>query len=109
MRQPRPRVARLITLVGCAVMAAAMTAGATRAIAVPRPMDVTVFGRTMHIVCTGPMDGARPTVLFEAGYGGESSQFADVIRRVAARDVSACAYDRAGLGASFPTPGPMTV
>jgi len=63
--------------------------------------------RTLHIVCSGPADTGRPTVVFENGSGPTlstwSAQMADI--RAAHR---ACAYDRAGIGMSEPAPGPRT-
>ena len=92
MRSPRSvLLARATSLAACAVIAAAVTTGSKGADTVPRPMDVAVDGRMMHIVCSGPTDGSRPTAVFEAGYGGDSREFADVIGRLAAMDVSACA------------------
>ena len=58
-------------------------------------------GRTMHLLCVGPIDAAKPTVLFESGLGGDAGQFSDVIHELDG-SVRACAYDRAGAGQSPP-------
>jgi len=58
-------------------------------------------GRTMHILCVGPIDAAKPTVLFESGLGGDAGQFSDVVHELGG-SVRACAYDRAGAGQSPP-------
>ena len=36
--------------------------------------DVDVGGRTMHLVCVGPTDTGEPTILLEAGGGGDYSR-----------------------------------
>lgn len=58
-------------------------------------------GRTLRFRCAG---SGSPTVLFDSGWGGDSRGWGRVIGPVASR-TRACAYDRAGYGAS--TPGPM--
>ena len=55
----------------------------------------------MHILCVGPMDTGRPTVIFESGLGGDAGQWSDVIHELDG-STRACAYDRAGVGASQP-------
>lgn len=61
--------------------------------------------RRMHLVRAGPQ-GARPTVLLEAGSFGLSVDWAVVQARLAARGVRSLAYDRAGMGLSDPGPAP---
>ena len=56
-------------------------------------------GRTMHILCVGPVDPTKPTVIFESGLGGDAGQFGDVIHELGG-SIRACAYDRAGSGQS---------
>lgn len=61
-------------------------------------------GRSLHLACQG--EGA-PTVLFEAG-GSDWSDVWGPVQRAVAQERRACAYDRAGLGASDPGPGPRS-
>jgi pimeloyl-ACP methyl ester carboxylesterase len=61
--------------------------------------DFDVGGRTMHILCVGPTDTGKPTVIFESGLGGDAGQWSDVIHELDGR-TRACAYDRAGNGSS---------
>ena len=61
--------------------------------------DLDVGGRTMHILCVGPVVPGRPTVIFESGLGGDAGQWSDVIHALDG-SVRACAYDRAGDGQS---------
>lgn len=63
--------------------------------------DLDVGGRTMHIVCIGPTDTGRPTVIFEHGLGGDLRQWNDVLTPIGATD-RGCTYDRAGSGGSEP-------
>lgn len=69
--------------------------------------DLDVGGRTLHIVCVGPTDTGRPTVIFEAGLGGDFRTWGDVLGGLKSTD-RGCSYDRAGIGASEPAPGPWT-
>jgi len=61
----------------------------------------------MHILCVGPTDTGRPTVIFESGLGGDAGQWSDVIHELNG-STRACAYDRAGSGASQPATGGRT-
>jgi pimeloyl-ACP methyl ester carboxylesterase len=63
--------------------------------------DLDVGGRKMHILCVGPSDPGRPTVVFESGLGGDAGQWSDVIQELGGT-VRACSYDRAGVGQSEP-------
>ena len=63
--------------------------------------DLDIGGRTMHILCVGPTDTGRPTVIFESGLGGDAGQWSDVIHELDG-STRACAYDRAGVGNSEP-------
>ena len=70
--------------------------------------DVDVRGgRTIHIVCAGPTDSGRPTVVFENGSGPPLSTWSAVMNDLTAAD-RACAYDRAGIGQSDGVPEPRT-
>lgn len=68
---------------------------------------VQVSGRQMHLRCVGP-EGATPTVVLEAGGGGDSRAWSRVQEALADR-LRTCAYDRAGLGWSEPGPAPRTM
>ncbi len=63
--------------------------------------DVDVGGRTMHLVCVGPTDTGEPTILLEAGGGGDYLTWAEILP-VMQSTHRLCAYDRAGLGQSEP-------
>ena len=63
--------------------------------------DLDVGGRKMHILCVGPSDPGRPTVVFESGLGGDAGQWSDVMHELGGT-VRACSYDRAGVGQSEP-------
>jgi pimeloyl-ACP methyl ester carboxylesterase len=63
--------------------------------------DLDIGGRTMHILCVGPIDPAKPTVIFESGLGGDAGQWGDVLHQLGG-SIRACAYDRAGSGSSQP-------
>jgi pimeloyl-ACP methyl ester carboxylesterase len=69
--------------------------------------DVEVDGRKLHVVCVGPIDSGRPTVLLEAGLGGAVDTWGGVLSDLQTTD-RACAYDRLGDGESDPAPGPRT-
>jgi pimeloyl-ACP methyl ester carboxylesterase len=69
--------------------------------------DVDIGGRTMHVVCLGPTDAGRPTVIFESGLGGEFDTWGEVLTRLSATD-RGCSYDRAGVGMSETASGPRT-
>jgi hypothetical protein len=60
----------------------------------PRGQLYTVNGHQMHIVCTGE---GSPTVILQAGGGGESLWWYRVQRQLTPH-TQVCAYDRAGLG-----------
>jgi pimeloyl-ACP methyl ester carboxylesterase len=65
--------------------------------------DVDVGGRTMHLVCVGPTDTGEPTILLEAGGGGDVLSWGEIMP-VMQSTHRLCAYDRAGLGQSDPPP-----
>ena len=69
--------------------------------------EVEVAGQNMHVVCVGPIDTGRPTVIFESGLGGDVGQWSAVLTELQTTD-RACAYDRLGVGGSDPAPGPVT-
>lgn len=59
-------------------------------------------GRRMNYLCTG---AGSPTVLFEGGLGSAAFSWRN-IQPAISQTTRACSYDRAGLGASDPGPGP---
>ena len=69
--------------------------------------DIDVGGRTLHIVCVGPVETGRPTVIFEAGLGGDRFGWAEALSTLKATD-RGCSYDRAGIEESEPAPKPRT-
>ncbi len=115
-----PRVTRIVgaiclstMIVGCG-SGAAPSAPAAAGSAQPESStdttlvaDIDVGGRTIHLVCIGPTDTGRPTVVFEHGLGGDFGQWADVITEIATTH-RGCSYDRAGAGMSEPATGPRT-
>ncbi|HTD28455.1 MAG TPA: alpha/beta hydrolase [Xanthomonadaceae bacterium] len=59
-------------------------------------------GRRLNLYCLGK---GTPTVIFEAGLGGDNSAWARVQPAIAAH-TRACSYDRAGIGFSDPARRP---
>jgi pimeloyl-ACP methyl ester carboxylesterase len=80
---------------------AAAIASPSVAVAASQDMlaDLDVGGRKMHVLCVGPTDTGKPTVIFESGLGGDAGQWSDVIHKLNG-STRACAYDRAGVGNS---------
>ena len=104
----------LIVLAGCSV------AGAGGASPPPSPSstassaadttliaDLDVGGRTLHIVCIGPLGLDEPTIVFEHGLGGDFGVWADVLPKVSETH-RGCSYDRAGAGMSERASGTRT-
>jgi pimeloyl-ACP methyl ester carboxylesterase len=89
------------------VLAWIAAGGLMTAAGAPRPRGnfVDIGGRKLRIVCEGPR-GASPTVVFESGAFGFAADWAAVQARLTAEGVRSCAYDRAGMGWSDPSPGP---
>lgn len=113
--------ALLLLLVGCAPVAApppppatattAPTATATAALPAPTPTAmataarlIAVAGRSLFITCVGDK---KPTVLLEAGLGGDHTSW-ERVQPAVAELARVCSYDRAGLGASDPATTPRT-
>jgi pimeloyl-ACP methyl ester carboxylesterase len=65
---------------------------------------VDVGGYRLHIYCTG---SGSPTVVIESGWGDSSPSWGWVQPEVA-KTTRTCAYDRAGMGWSEPSPQPRT-
>lgn len=113
MTAVRAQIARVASL----TMAAAVYAGCVGAASPPPALsptppalvvDVDVeAGRTLKLVCVGPADTVRPTVVFENGGGLGRGTWSGVIGELKATD-RACAYDRAGIGPSQSVGGPRT-
>ena len=82
---------------------AAAIASPSVAVAASQDMlaDLDVGGRKMHVLCVGPTDTGKPTVIFESGLGGDAGQWSDVIHELNG-STRVCAYDRAGVGNSEP-------
>jgi pimeloyl-ACP methyl ester carboxylesterase len=94
-------------LVVALVAGAAYQAVATARDEAMQPMPgkrVDIGGRYLHLHCSG--EGPH-TLILEAGLGNSSASWMQVQRR-AARFTRVCSYDRAGLGWSDPTTGPLT-
>lgn len=67
---------------------------------------VDVGGRRMRIVCSAPQGAANPTIILEAGAFGFAADFGTVQDQLTAKGLKSCAYDRAGMGYSDPSPDP---
>lgn len=68
-----------------------------------RGQMVDIGGRRIHIDCRGT---GSPTVVFESGLDTNGSLSWSAIHDSVAQFTRACAYDRAGIMWSDPTPGP---
>lgn len=115
-------LALIFLLVGCVPVAAPATpppatptsapiATATAAPLLPTstPMAaggrlIEVAGRSLFLSCTGDK---KPTVLLEAGLGGDHTSW-ERVQPAVAELARVCSYDRAGLGASDPATTPRT-
>ena len=96
----------LIATLG-AVLGAAYQWLATRRdlAATPPPGQlVDIGGYRLHLWCMG---AGAPAVVLESGLGGGAFTWPQV-QKETARFTRVCAYDRAGLGYSDPSPGPRT-
>jgi len=72
----------------------------------PAPGQLAVVdGYRLHISCMGENQENSPTVILEQGAGGISAAWARVQPELA-RTTRVCAYDRAGMGWSDPSPEP---
>ncbi len=102
--RPRPLGLALLSVViaACDGGAPASTAPSpTTSASTELVADVDVGGRTMHLVCVGPTDTGEPTILLEAGGGGDYLTWAEILPEMQSTH-RLCAYDRAGLGQSEP-------
>ena len=106
----RPVVVVIVSLVlaGCGGTTASSGAtGSTTPTPTSTVQEVDVGGYLLDIECEGE---GSPTVVFEAGAGGDRSSFLN--QWVDLRDITrVCAYDRAGIGTSDerPTTGSVTI
>ena len=66
----------------------------------PSDQLIDVGGYRLHLKCSG---SGSPTVILEAGQGGGSDDWDEVMPEVA-KHTRVCAYDRAGRGTSDPAP-----
>jgi pimeloyl-ACP methyl ester carboxylesterase len=67
---------------------------------------IDVGGRRMRIVCMGPVKSDKPVIILEAGAFGFAADFGTVQDQLTAKGLRNCAYDRAGMGYSDPSPEP---
>jgi pimeloyl-ACP methyl ester carboxylesterase len=65
---------------------------------------IDIGGRRLHLRCVGE---GSPTVMLEAGGTGDSQQYAVLLGQLAPL-TRVCAYDRAGMGWSDPSPLSLT-
>jgi pimeloyl-ACP methyl ester carboxylesterase len=66
---------------------------------------IDISGYSLHLDCQGESAPGEPTVILEHGLGATSAAWARVQPEVA-KVVRVCAYDRAGMGWSDPSPQP---
>lgn len=102
------RAARLAAFAAVGGILGILTAEAfAYANAAPRGLMYDIGGgRRMRMVCEGQAVAGRPTVVLEAGAFGFSGDWAHVQNDLTAKGVRSCAYDRAGMGLSDPSPEP---
>lgn len=100
-----------IVLIILLVLAASWAAVAAAAEAIsrqtaPRGLMVDIGeGRRLRLVCEGPRS-ARPVIWMESGAFSGGADFAALQRKLTARGLRSCAYDRAGMGYSDRGPEP---
>lgn len=88
-------------------IASPAVAATTAAVSHDIVKDVEVDGNKLHVICVGPIDTGRPTVILEHGLGGSVESWGAVLGEVQKTD-RACAYDRLGDGQSDPAPEART-
>lgn len=107
-------VAAISMLAACAGVAP--TTAPTAVPATPAPTTSTDYladvdigsGRTMHILCLGPVGTGRPTIILEHGLGADLGVWQDVFKSLQSTD-RVCAYDRASETTQSKLPdGPRT-
>ena len=96
----------IIGIIGLAALGAIYqtiaTAIDTRALPAPG-QRIDVGGYSLHLYCVGENTDGRPTVILESGLGATSSSWG-WIQPAVAKKTRVCAYDRAGMGWSDPSP-----
>ncbi|HMQ33953.1 MAG TPA: alpha/beta hydrolase [Chloroflexaceae bacterium] len=95
-----------LTMAATSVLLVAGQVAKARTLAPHQPLGelVDIGGYRLHLYCQG---SGGPTVILEAG-GGETLLDWALTQPVIARQARVCAYDRAGLGWSDPSPRPRT-
>ena len=101
-------LACLSVLAGTSALAAAVADPAADARDLPytraqQRVDIG-HGRRLNLYCVGQ---GSPTVVFDAGLGGNTASW-DLVQPAVALKTRACTYDRAGLGFSDPSTRPGT-
>jgi pimeloyl-ACP methyl ester carboxylesterase len=91
-------------LVGAAIAASAQEPG--RVGQVDPGRFVIVGSHRMYLRCLGPI-GDQPTIIFESGAGGSTTDW--VLVQEALAGAGSCSYDRAGAGKSDKGPAPRTL
>jgi pimeloyl-ACP methyl ester carboxylesterase len=71
----------------------------------PSGERIDVGGYSLHLTCMGENTDGRPTVILESGLGATSSSWGWIQPEIA-KTTRVCAYDRAGMGWSDPSPAP---
>jgi pimeloyl-ACP methyl ester carboxylesterase len=97
----------LVVLTACTWVFGRSAKSALAADYPPPGRMVDVGGFKMHIDCQGAETAGQPTVILDAGAGDYSLVWNDLQSEVA-RFARVCAYDRAGLGWSEPSPNDRT-
>jgi pimeloyl-ACP methyl ester carboxylesterase len=106
--RPSLKLSRITAgLVVCFVAFVALGGAMTALAGQPKPRGqmIDIGGRRLRIVCQGPQTG-RPVVILEAGAFGFAADFGVVQDALAVGGIRSCAYDRAGMGFSDPSPEP---
>jgi pimeloyl-ACP methyl ester carboxylesterase len=75
--------------------AAASPIAGTSGDPIQRSADIDIGGRTLHLFCVGTAPTGSPTVLGEAGLGGDSRTWNNLVYAIGGR-TRICSYDRAG-------------
>jgi pimeloyl-ACP methyl ester carboxylesterase len=102
-RAPRGRKgwgARIHAALVCAAVLPLALGGAPVAQPKANGEMIDIGGRSLRLVCEGPVGSSKPTVLFESGAFGFAGDWSYVQQQLAAQGVRSCAYDRAGMGLS---------
>jgi len=100
----RSRLPRILAWGLCALLLAGALSAAAHPLGRAPGRLVDVNGHRLHIYCQGR---GTPTVVLDAGLGGASLEWTDVMKRVATF-TQVCVYDRAGYGWSDMGPFPRT-